>query len=102
MKKEDNGAVPLSSRRRPTTSSGSKKGGEEAEAEAEADVGAAADRGRASSAARSSCRRGRGSRESQQRGVQLVGVGQPFQVPIFHLSSNRLCSVVSSGVFHNN
>ena len=75
MKKEDNGAVPLSSRRRPTTSSGSKKGGEEAEAEAEADVGAAADRGIASSAARSSCQHGRGSQESQQRDAQLVGVG---------------------------
>jgi hypothetical protein len=75
MKKEDNGAVPLSSRRRPTTSSGSKKGGEEAEAEAEADVGAAADCGRANSAARSLCRRGRRSRESQQHGAQLVEVG---------------------------
>ena len=29
-------------------------------------------------------------------------INQPFQVPIFHLSSNRLSSVVSSGVFHNN
>jgi hypothetical protein len=75
MKKEDNGSVPLSSRRRSTTSSGSKKGGEEAEAEAEADVGAAADRGIASSAACSSCQHGRGSQESQQRDAQLVGVG---------------------------